>query len=157
MSSEDFNQLPLFQDLSSSQLELLRPLFTDYECYQGTVLFEQGELAEFLYLVVSGEMIIQYKPDDGPSITVARVRPSGLVGWSALIGRRFYTSAVVCVENSRLLRVRGADLQKLCEDHPETGVLLLERLADVVAERLRNTHPQVLALIENGLRNDVKC
>lgn len=157
MENKDFNQLPLFQGMSLSQLEVLRPIFVDFECYEGTVLFEQGELAEYLYLVVSGEAEIQYKPEDGPIITVARVRPGGLAGWSSLIGRRLYTSAVVCSQDSQLLRVRGADLQNLCQEHPETGVLLLERLADVVAERLRNTHPQVLSLLENGLRNGVNC
>ena len=157
MENKDFNQLPLFQGVSLSQLEVLRPIFVDFECYEGTVLFEQGELAEYLYLVVSGEAEIQYKPEDGPTITVARVRPGGLAGWSSLIGRRLYTSAVVCSQDSKLLRVRGADLQTLCQEHPETGVLLLERLADVVAERLRNTHPQVLSLLENSLRNGVNC
>lgn len=157
MQNKDFNQLPLFQGLNSSQLELLRPLFVDYNCYEGTVLFEQGEPAEYLYLVISGEAEIQYKPEDGPPIAVARVRPGGLAGWSSLIGRRFYTSAVVCSQDSQLLRVRGADLQKLCQENPETGIVLLERLADVVAERLSHTHPQVLSLLENGLRNGVNC
>lgn len=157
MQNKDFNQLPLFKGMSSSQLEVLRPMFVDYGCYQGTVLFEQGEPTEYLYLVISGEAEIQYKPEDGPPITVARVRSGGLVGWSSLIGRRFYTSAVVCSQDSQLLRVRGADLQKLCQEHPETGIILLERLADVVAERLGHTHPQVLSLLENGLRNGVNC
>lgn len=79
------------------------------------------------------------------------------MGWSALIGRRFYTSAVICTADATMLRVNGADLQKLCEQELETGVLVLERLADVIAERLRNTHPQVLSLLENSIRNGVKC
>lgn len=157
MTSDEFEQLPLFQGLSPSQIELLRPLFIRYACYEGTVLFEQGEIAEYIFLVVSGEAVIQYKPEDGPPIVVTRVKPGGLVGWSALIGRRFYTSAVICGKDSLLLRVRGADLQKLCDQHPDTGVLFLERLAQLVAERLQNTQPQVLAILENGLRNGVKC
>jgi CRP-like cAMP-binding protein len=153
----NLEQIALFKGLSLAQLELLQPLFVPYQCYEGTVLFEQNEPAEFLYLIITGEATIQYKPDDGPPLTVARVRPGGLVGWSALIGRRFYTSAVICTADAEMLRVRGADLQKLCEQDPETGVLVLERLANVIAERLRNTHPQVLSLLENSIRNGVKC
>ncbi|HZD55749.1 MAG TPA: cyclic nucleotide-binding domain-containing protein [Anaerolineales bacterium] len=153
----NLEELPLFKGMSLAQLELLRPLFVPYECYEGTVLFEQNEPAEFLYLVITGEMMIQYKPDDGPALTVARVRPGGLVGWSALIGRRFYTSAVMCTTHATMLRVNGADLQKLCEQDPKTGVLVLERLADVIAERLRNTQPQVLSLLEKSIRSGLKC
>ena len=79
------------------------------------------------------------------------------LGQDVLIGRRFYTSAVICTADAEMLRVRGGDLQKLCEQDPETGVLVLERLADVIAERLRHTHPQVLSLLENSIRNGVKC
>jgi toluene monooxygenase system ferredoxin subunit len=153
----NLEELPLFKGMSLAQLELLRPLFVPYECYEGTVLFEQNEPAEFLYLVITGEMMIQYKPDDGPALTVARVRPGGLVGWSALIGRRFYTSGVMCTTHATMLRVNGADLQKLCEQDPKTGVVVLERLADVIAERLRNTQPQVLSLLEKSIRSGLKC
>jgi CRP-like cAMP-binding protein len=98
---------------------------------------------------------VQFKPDDGPPITVANIGRNGVVGWSAALGSRTYTSGARCSEYTQLLRVRGYDLRKLCEQHPETGVLILDRLAAVIAERLRNTHAQVVALLELGLRNRV--
>ena len=157
MPDDVFDQISLFEGLSPAQLDLLRPLFTEYECHSGTVLFSQGEPASYLYLVVSGEVNIHYKPDDGQAIMIARVRPGGIVGWSAVIGRRFYTSAAACVQYSQLLRVRGSDLQTLCDDHPETGLLVLERLANVIGERVTATHPEVKAILENGLRSGFQC
>lgn len=153
MPEDLVDQLPLFKGLNEAQLALLRPLFLPYDCHAGTVIFEQGEPAIFLYLVVSGEVAIRYKPEDGQDITIARVREGGLVGWSAVIGRRQYTSAAVCTQYTQLLRMRGADLQSLRDRNPETGLVVLERLADVIAERLNSTHSQVMALLENGLRN----
>jgi hypothetical protein len=50
-----------------------------------------------------------------------------------------------------MLRVRGEDLRILCEQHPDTGILILERLATVIAERLSNTHDQVMALLVEGM------
>ena len=79
-----------------------------------------------------------------------------MIGWSAVIGRRSYTSAGICSEYTELLRVRGADLQTLCNQHPDTGNQFVDRLAEVVAERLQSSHPQVLQLLENGLRNRVR-
>jgi hypothetical protein len=54
--------------------------------------------------------------------------------------------------------VRGTDLKMLRENHPETGILILERLAAIVAKRMENEggHSQVLALLEHGLKNGVK-
>ena len=152
MSGDIFDQLPLFKDLSCEQRDLLRPLFLPVDCYSGMPLFEQGDPAEYLYLVVVGEVVINYKPDDGPAILVARVRPGGIVGWSAALGSRSYTSGACCDVYTQMLRLRGEDLRNLCNEYPETGILILERLATVIAERLRNTHEQVMALLMQGLR-----
>jgi hypothetical protein len=50
-----------------------------------------------------------------------------------------------------MLRVRKNDLRQLCENYPETGGLFLDRLAAMIAERLRTTHPQLIELLEQGL------
>jgi CRP-like cAMP-binding protein len=151
MTGDIYDRLPFFSDLTMEQRELLHPLFIPVDCYSGTVLFEQGEPAEFLYLVVVGEVVIRFKPDDGTPITVARVRPGGIVGWSAALGSRSYTSGAVCEEYTQMLRLAGRDLRNLCCRHPETGIVILERLAAVIAERLRNTHEQVMALLKQGI------
>lgn len=154
MKNDPFAHLPVFRDFSEDQLRLLRPLFTSVDAYAEELLFEQGAPVEYLYLVLSGEVLIRYKPEDGPALTVARVKSGGVVGWSAALGSQSYTSAAVCDTYSQLLRVRGRDLRHLCIDHPETGTLLLERLASIIAARLRNTHEQVVALLKQGLRSD---
>jgi CRP/FNR family cyclic AMP-dependent transcriptional regulator len=157
MSEDSIDNLPLVQGLSQAQLELLRPLFVPCEFHEGTVIFEQGDAANFIYLVLSGEAVIRYRPEDGAEIIVARVRPGGVIGWSAVIGRQHYTSAVICSSHMKTLRLRSADLQALCEQHPETGRLILSRLTDILAERFRNIRPEVLALLENNMREGNHC
>jgi CRP-like cAMP-binding protein len=153
MPNESFCQLPFFQGMNPEQLDLLRPLFVETDCHAGTVLFDQDDPAIHLYLVISGEVSIRFKPDDGDdAITIARVRDCGVVGWSALIGRRLYTSAAIVTQFSELLRTRGAELQSLCELHPETGLVLLDRFTAVIGERLRGSHPEFQAILMNGLR-----
>jgi CRP-like cAMP-binding protein len=153
MSRDILEQFPLFDGFSEEQMTLLSPLFVSGEYHAGTVIFEQGEPAVYFYLMISGEVAINYKPEDGQDIVITRIKPGGMIGWSAVIGRRSYTSAAICTEYTKLLRVRGSDLQTLCVEHPETGNQFVDRMADVVAQRLESNHPQVLQLLENGLRN----
>lgn len=150
MKEEAFTQVPLFHDLTQAQLALLRPLFLAGDCNSGGTLFDQGDPAKYLYIVTLGEVVIRYKPEDGPPITVANVYPGGVVGWSAAIGRSTYTSAAECLTYTQLLRIHSHDLQFLCSQHPETGALLLERLASNVAERYPHAHAQVVALLEKS-------
>ncbi|MCS6907167.1 MAG: cyclic nucleotide-binding domain-containing protein [Anaerolineales bacterium] len=151
MNEDIFERSPFFADLSPKQLALLKPLFMPCSCREGELLFEQGDVADLLYLVVHGEVIVRYKPEDGPEIVVARVKPGGIVGWSAALGSRHYTSGAICAADSKLLCVRGDDLRRLCRQHPDTGVIVLERLADVIAERLHSTRKEVMTLLKQGL------
>lgn len=158
MLPEILPKVEIFEGLSSSQLKLLAPLFTLCSCDKGEIIFSQGDEAENLYVVVEGMVDICFNPDDGEPITVAQIEKDGVFGWSAAFGSEYYTSGARCVEKSKLLCVRGNDLKKFHENHPKTGILILDRLAKVVASRLKrtHTHSQVVAMLEHGLKNGVK-
>lgn len=152
MSGDLFQRISLFEGLTFEQRQLLRPLFIPCDYPASTVLFEQGEPADFLFLVATGEVVIRYKPEDGPAMVISRVRPGGVVGWSAALGNRRYTSSAVCNAYCQMLRVRGEVLRQLCEEQPEIGAVILNRLADIIAERLRYTHDQVITLLKQGMQ-----
>jgi CRP-like cAMP-binding protein len=154
MSGNVLENLSLFQGFSTQERECLRPLFLFSYMPEGTILFEQGDQAEHLYIVAEGEITIRYKPEDGPTLVLTRVHKEGVVGWSAVIGSPMYTSSAVCATHSQLLRVRSEDLRQFAEAYPDTANLLLERLAMVIAERLRHTHPQIMTMLEHGLHID---
>ena len=151
MSTSSYRQLALFADLSTDQYAVLQALFTPRYEPGGVVVFRQGEHAEFLYILIDGQVNLRYKPEDGPELTIVRVQPESVIGWSAALGGPTYTSSALCVTDCQMLAIRGQDLRRLCERDTNTGALILERLAAGVAERLSNTHQQVLALLEQGL------
>jgi CRP-like cAMP-binding protein len=151
MESIGLNGLPLFKGFTPAQMTRLEQIFQPELHTFGDVLFEQDDPAVNIYLVIEGEVVVRYKPYDGPAMNVARVRPLGVVGWSAALGSKAYTSSAVCTSESWLLKISGEDLRQLCISDPQTGGQVLERLADVIAERLRSTHTQVMAMLEAGL------
>jgi CRP-like cAMP-binding protein len=152
MNLEKYSQLAFFNGLSAADIQLLEPFFAPQTWVAGTVVFDQGDYAEYLYLVVRGEVAIRYKPDDGPVMTVTRVQPGGLFGWSAAMNNPAYTSSAVCALDSEVLRIRGTDLRTLCDKHPEFGKVILDRLAGVIAERKQSQQGQVTSILANGLR-----
>ena len=141
----------LFYDLSDEQLDSLARLAVPCNFALNDKVFEQDQFAEFLYIVLSGEISILFKPHDGDEITVARVTEGGICGWSSVLGRAIYTSAAICTQPSETLRFRGRELQKLCETFPETGIMIMERLAAVIAERLSSTNEQIMLLLSSNL------
>ncbi len=152
MPGDIFEKLTFFQGMSPAQLSVLRPFFELCDCPPAMALFSQGSPAIYLYIVVAGEVLIEFKPYDAPSMVIARVKPGGIFGWSAALGNQAYTSGATTTTYTQVLRVMGEDLHGLCENHQDIADIILQRLADVIAER-HNVHPQVKALLETGLRN----
>jgi CRP-like cAMP-binding protein len=147
-------QLSLFHDLTSEQLDLIQSFVEICKFPEDTIIFEQGEQAEHLYIVISGEVIIRFKPYDGPDITVSHICEGGVFGWSAALGRTAYTSAATTTTTSEFFRFKAQDLHRLCQKSPETGRIILDRLATVIAERLRSTHAQILAILTRAVGSE---
>jgi len=139
--------IPLFQDLEPTQIALLKSLFEQYTCPSDVVIFEQGTPAVYLYLIVHGEVAIRYKPYDGPVITLTRLREGDVFGWSAVVGSPQYTSSIVSETPIEAIRIRGNDLIKLSANSPETGKVIMDRLARVVSPRWKNAEEQVQSLL----------
>jgi CRP/FNR family cyclic AMP-dependent transcriptional regulator len=156
MNLEKFSHLAFFAGLQPADIQLLAPYFAPQTWVAGTVIFEQDDYAEYLYLVVSGEVTIHFKPHDGPMMTVTRVQPGGIFGWSAAMNNPAYTSSAVCSLDSEILRIRGIDLRTLCEKHPELGRIILDRLAGVIAERKQSRQESVSSILASGMRQPTK-
>ena len=155
MYGQELAQLTFFHNLTTEQLDLIQS-FADICSYPGnTVIFTQGEQANHLYIVISGEVIVHYKPYDGPDITVTRISEGGVFGWSAALGRPAYTSGATTTMTSEFFRFKAKNLRRLCEKNPETGSIVLDRLATVIAERLRSTHNQILAILTRAVSSEL--
>ena len=141
-----------FIDMDQEYVNLLQPLFERYSCPSGSTVIQQGQPAEYLYLIVNGKAQVTYKPYDGNSMTVAHVEKDGVFGWSAVVGSQTYTSSVIAIEYLDTFRIQGNQLRKLCIDHPKAGREILERIANMVSSRWTNSQEQVKTILVNGMK-----
>jgi CRP-like cAMP-binding protein len=145
--------IPLFQDLEPAQTALLKSIFESFTCPDGKMVFEQGDSAEFLYLILEGEVAIRYKPYDTPPIILTHLRKGDVFGWSAVIGNPKYTSSIVSETQLEAIRIHRNDLWKLVDEHPETGKIIMDRLVGNVLPRWTNAHEQIQPLLKSHLEN----
>jgi CRP-like cAMP-binding protein len=141
--------VPLFKGLDDHILQLLEPLFETYSCSAGEIIFEQGDLAHYLYLILEGTVEIRYKPYDGPPLTVTYLEQNSIIGWSAVIGNTTYTSGAVCRQDCQAIRMSSRDLHDLCTREPETGRVILNLLAESVSPRWQDAQSQIQMLLNS--------
>jgi Fe-S cluster biogenesis protein NfuA len=147
----DLTKFSLFRDMSQADLAVLAPYFSYAEFPAGATLFSQGDLADRLFLVVSGEIKINYKPYDSPKITITRIRDGDVLGWSTVLGNKSYTASAVCDCDAGMLVINGDDLRKLVADHPQTGKMVLDSLASAASPRWKDARAQVGSMLRKGM------
>jgi CRP/FNR family cyclic AMP-dependent transcriptional regulator len=146
----------MFEDLNENMISLLTPLFEVFSCQPGSIIFQQGDQAEYLYLVLDGKVDVSFKPYDGNPMTISHIDKGGLFGWSAVVGSNTYTSTALAIEDVQAFRIHGSDLLKFCREHPEAGKDILERLADGVSSRWKDAHKQVQSILLQGMNEKLK-
>lgn len=149
--------IPLFRGLSATQLEIIQAMVAERHYVRGDIIFNQGEAASTIYVVLNGEVKINYKPHDGPVLDVATICQNGILGWSAALGHLLYTSSASASSDIRMLAINGIRFRSLCLEQPEMGTLILRRMAEIVAERLRTTREQIVHLLSSEMEYNVKC
>lgn len=145
-------RMALFNELDEKFMDTLQPLLEPFSCRAGTIVLRQGMPADHIYLIVKGKVEVSYKPYDGSSMTISLLGKDGLFGWSAVVGSSKYTSTATAIEDLEAFRIRGSELRKFCNEHPEAGRQILESLANAVSSRWKDSHEQVKSMIMNGMK-----
>ena len=157
MVIEDINRIAFFQDLGNKEFALLQSIFTVEHFEKDKLIFSQDSKAENFYILSTGKVFIRYKPYDGPELVIARIQPGGVFGWSAMLRRDVYTSDAVAEEDSIAFRVKGSELLALCAKHPESGAIIMQRLANAISERLEGSHTEILKVFRSGMDLNNEC
>lgn len=150
MSSE-LTKFLLFRDLDPVDLSIIAPYFSYYEYPEEFILFSQGDAAEILFLVVRGEIKVNYKPYDSPQITITRLRAGDVLGWSTVLGNKSYTASAVSDTEVALLQISGGDLRRLVAENPQTGKIVMDRLAAAATPRWKDARAQVTSMLHKGM------
>jgi CRP-like cAMP-binding protein len=154
MTIAELEHLPLFSGLSKKDIKRFSALASTVEADEGDYLFHQGEPASRMFIMLDGKVSIRYNPGDGGELTVTTLERGGVFGWSAVLGRNDYTSGAVCTEPTRVISVQGNAFRSMCERHPSTGVVIVERLAEVIAGRLSSTREAVSQVLHETVANN---
>lgn len=141
-----FADSPLFDALTDDQLALFVPLAEEVAVPAGKALFRSGETASHLYILLSGKVSVQVHPTAlTHPLTIVSLSTAGqLVGWSGFMPPNYYTADAVCQTDSRLLAFEGAAFNRVLEQNPAVGLVVMRRIAEVISQRLRMTQSIVL-------------
>jgi len=142
----NLREIELFAGLTDSQFDELKGLMTVKEYKKGSNLFQTGEKAEDIFVLLDGKVSIQVKLSSRPEIIdiVMLSKKGQLIGWSGLMGESYYTASGICQEASTLLQINGQEFMNVLLADKEASFMVLQKIMAVISTRLRNLQSVVL-------------
>jgi CRP-like cAMP-binding protein len=136
-------EAPFFRGMPDKYIELLATCGQLARFKAGDLLVKEGEEANCFFLIRDGEVAIESRVPGG-SLTVSKVGPEGLVGFSWLFPPHRTAFDARAVTDARTISLNGACLRrKAAEDH-ELGFELMSRFAELMLRRMQATRRQLL-------------
>jgi HEAT repeat protein len=127
--------VPIFKNMSPEDLMKLAEIATPAEHAAGKIIFKKGDPGDVLCVVMKGKVEIR---DSGH--VIATELPNDFFGELALFDHEPRSADAVCIEDTDLLEIGGADLESLMERRPE----IAREIIRVLSKRLRRTTTEMV-------------
>ena len=146
VSPELLRRYQLFGSLAPEHVNAIAMLTEEVQLESGEMIFETGQPADYLYILVKGCIDLFYVAVDEintelrKELFVSEINPGEPFGISALLDPWVYQGTVRTTCPSRVLRAEATGLRALCEVDPAIAAVLMRGMAQAALSRLHDTH-----------------
>ena len=134
--------LPLFAGLDAAELDDLLREARAVRHPKNSNVFEQGQEAHSLFLLLHGHVRAEKTTPDGKQIVVRYVSAGEVFGVAQAIGLKHYPATAVAAVDSVSLAWPSAAWPRLVAQHPALAVNTLQ----TVGQRLQEAHTRVIEM-----------
>ena len=152
---EQLKNIDLFRVLTDGMLEETLPLIEEQHFGEGLAIFEEGDPAVNLYLLIKGKVLLNMTASEDVCFSVMSTEPGSCFGWTALFGGGLYTAAAVCAEPVHIWTLKGKEFRKLLDKDHTMGFLVMDYAAREMNKRLEKRTSQLFKTLTKHI--DLVC
>lgn len=142
MHSELLKRVPLFEELSESELEALSQVALLRTFPKDRVVIMAEEEGDSLFVIHDGQVKVSIVSEDGREVILSILGEGNFFGEMSLLDGHPRSANVTTTQETELLMVRRADFLRFIQKSPQTAIKLLS----VLASRLRITDRKIEGL-----------
>jgi CRP/FNR family transcriptional regulator, cyclic AMP receptor protein len=136
---------PFFAGLDDEALALMAGCAINAHFHTGQHLFREGESADTFFVIRSGRVALEMRTPTG-SVVLDTAEQGEVVGWSWLVPPYRWTFDARALEETGVVAFDGACLRGKCQGDPALGYALLQRVVQVMSDRLHSARVRLLDL-----------
>jgi len=137
---------PFLKGMRTEYLDVLARHAREVNLKEGQVLFRENESAYAFFLIFEGKVALESYVARSENIAVQLLCGGDVLGWSWLFPPFTWHFQARAVAPTRAIFIDGASLLVACENDPNLGYEMIQRIAEVVIHRLQVTRRQLVEL-----------
>lgn len=139
----------LFEALNDSQLHALLSHSIVESFSEGKTIFQQGEEATRLYILIQGSVDLTVKAQEQIDFMTSKIEKEGAVfGTASLMEPYQYNVTATCLKPSKVLIIEADSLKRKMKDEPDMGMEIMKKLASIYFNRLNDLRSGVSTLLK---------
>jgi CRP/FNR family cyclic AMP-dependent transcriptional regulator len=136
------NSIPLFNGLPEADLNAISSHAVTRTYNKNTVIINEGDESDSLFLILSGRVKIYLSDEDGKEVIINTQGPGDYFGELSLIDEAPRSASVMTIEDSKLSIVSKRDFEACLARYPEIALRVIKGLT----KRLRHLTENVKSL-----------
>lgn len=132
-------ELPFFDSLDDADIKSFAPYLSLRQVEEGSALFNEGDMGNYLLFIVEGVMEIILTADNRQQKIVATYGPGASIGEMSLIDEYERSATVRATTKCEILILTKSKFDLLQENNPRVAMKILKGLARNISLRLRAT------------------
>jgi CRP/FNR family transcriptional regulator, cyclic AMP receptor protein len=155
-TTDAIKQSFIFSSLDDQDLLLLSRITREKRFDKGSVIMQEGEQGDTMYVVVEGEvgvsksLTMKFGDNDFRQtekvLTSLKAEDHVVIGEMALIGQDSRSASIVARTDCLFLEINREDFIKLVEAESGLGIKILMRLSELLISRLRQSNQDIVRL-----------
>jgi CRP/FNR family cyclic AMP-dependent transcriptional regulator len=144
MKSEINLQHPFLSGMDEQNRQIFLQGAKVREFAPGEVIFREGDPANALYLIESGEVALEATSAGSGPTTIQILGRGEVLGWSWLFPPFAWHFQARATQPTRALCCDGGHLLVQAEEHPEFGYDVIRRITQILIRRLQATRRKLV-------------
>lgn len=130
---------PLFEHLSSSELDRMMKKVKCVRLDQGKILCKEGDPGTFMCFVVDGKLEIYKESASHTRVKISEIGKGKTIGDMAIIDHTPRSATVAAKTDVDLIILKKEDFDSILESDPHIGIKVLKGLTRLLSMNLRKT------------------
>lgn len=139
----------LLEDLTPGEADTLGRMMPTLRARAGQTLIEQGEVGDWMLLVLDGTIDVVKRADNGVVSRLAVVKSGASIGEMSMLDSAPRYASCVAIEDVRAGILTRSVITHLIQAHPAIGAKILVKLTQLLAQRLRNTSNRLVKVLQH--------